>query len=260
MQTINLIAAALSAFYLFSCAGPTSESSLGDTTLLESGVKYIYLTQGSGEPVEAFKEITTNINLIIEDDTVWSTYGGQEFEFIAKKTSLIQGFDEVIMFAREGDRILAVIPPELGYGARGSGQDIPPNSTLKFDIDFLKVSAPRLFASDTLLQAWKLGGFSGLIGTYESIKDDTITFKLDDGEWYSTSVLLAENKAFDDIIKLWDYKLAQDFLLGGYYYKARAYDSLDMIPKAIMTLEEGLAKDTTNNTVIQNYLENLKNR
>ena len=246
------------------CAGPGSQQAGGaDTTFLDSGVKYIFLEKGAGAPVDSLMEVTTHINLMInsDQDTVWSTYTtGQQFSFIAKQTSLIQGFDELVMYAKEGDRILAVIPPELGYGARGSGPSIPPNSTLYFDIAFLKVKKPRASGADALFEAWEDRGADGLIATCEAIKDSTDEYNLEDQEWYKLSVYLADNKAWQDIIDVWDYKLSEDYLLGGYYYQARAYDSLNQIPRAIAVLEEAVRLDSTNNPNIKGYLDNLKTR
>lgn len=117
---------------------PTSQN---DTIYLDSGVKYVYMKKGEGAPIDSLAKVKTHINLIIAEDTVWSTYADdvEILEFTAKKTSLIAGFDEVVMYIREGDRILAVIPPELGYGKDGSGELIPGNATLFFDLDILEV-------------------------------------------------------------------------------------------------------------------------
>jgi FKBP-type peptidyl-prolyl cis-trans isomerase 2 len=247
------------------CSNPAGGSrSSADTVFLDSGVKYVLLEKGEGTAVDSLMEITTHINLMVngDQDTAWSTYapGQREFSFVAKKTSLIQGFDEVVMYAREGDRLLAIIPPRLGYGARGSGAAIPPNATLYFDIDFLKVRAPRQIGSDVMFDAWKDGGVEAVIGTYESIKDSTELYKIDDQEWYQLSVYLANSKAWDDIVAMWDYKLNEGFLLGGYFYKARAYDSLNQISNAIAVLEEAVEKDSTQNPNIKGYLETLRTR
>ncbi|HVW74955.1 MAG TPA: FKBP-type peptidyl-prolyl cis-trans isomerase, partial [Rhizomicrobium sp.] len=58
---------------------------------------------------------------------------------------LVQGWVEALQLMREGDRWLLVIPPNLGYGARGAGDGlIPPNQTLIFDIKLLETTpAPR---------------------------------------------------------------------------------------------------------------------
>jgi FKBP-type peptidyl-prolyl cis-trans isomerase len=58
---------------------------------------------------------------------------------------LIQGWVEALQLMREGDRWLLVIPPNLGYGARGAGDGlIPPNQTLIFDIKLLSTTpAPK---------------------------------------------------------------------------------------------------------------------
>ena len=58
---------------------------------------------------------------------------------------LVQGWVEALQLMREGDRWLLVIPPNLGYGARGAGDGlIPPNQTLIFDIKLLETTpAPK---------------------------------------------------------------------------------------------------------------------
>ena len=49
------------------------------------------------------------------------------------------GFSRALIDQTVGSRVIAIIPPELGYGEQGSGDSIPPNSTLVFVIDILGV-------------------------------------------------------------------------------------------------------------------------
>ena len=107
-----------------------------------SGLIYEVLTQGSGAKIQMGHEIQTHVVLTLEDGTeIWTTRnpGGDVFSFVLGETGLIAGFEEGVLRASEGDRIKLTIPSYLGYGERGSPPDIPPNATLIFDIEIIKV-------------------------------------------------------------------------------------------------------------------------
>ena len=64
---------------------------------------------------------------------------GDTFGFALGAGQVIRGWDEGVQGMRVGGTRVLVIPPELGYGARGAGGVIPPNATLMFEVELIDI-------------------------------------------------------------------------------------------------------------------------
>ena len=94
---------------------------------------------GEGKAVVKGALITTQYRGTLSDGTEFdSSYTrGKPFQCVIGTGRVIKGWDEGVQGMKEGGQRTLIIPAALGYGARGAGGVIPPNATLKFDVELL---------------------------------------------------------------------------------------------------------------------------
>lgn len=111
----------------------------------DSGLGYLLVEEGDGETPEAGDLVDVHYTGMLEDGTVFdsSIDRGEPISFVLGQGAVIAGWDEGIGLMQVGEKAQLIIPPDLGYGATGSGASIPPNATLIFDVELVSVtSAP----------------------------------------------------------------------------------------------------------------------
>ena len=106
-----------------------------------SGLRYKMISEGNGKKAEKGKTVSVHYKGMLPDGTVFdSSYKRkQPIEFPLGKGHVIEGWDEGIQLLKEGDQARFVIPSNLAYGSRGAGGVIPPDATLVFDVELVKV-------------------------------------------------------------------------------------------------------------------------
>jgi len=107
--------------------------------ILPSGLQYKVLTEGSGKIPKETDNVTVNYKGTLIDGTEFdSSYKrGQPATF--QVNGVIKGWTEALQLMKEGSKWQLFIPPELAYGERGAGPQIPPNSTLIFEVELISV-------------------------------------------------------------------------------------------------------------------------
>ena len=113
---------------------------------MSTGLQTIDTQPGTGAKARKGQTVTVHY-------TGWLYQNGQQgakfdssrdrndpFRFALGAGMVIRGWDEGVAGMKVGGQRTLIIPPELGYGARGAGGVIPPNATLKFDVELLAVA------------------------------------------------------------------------------------------------------------------------
>ena len=114
-----------------------------DAVTTPSGLKYIDTKPGTGaSPKTGQTCVMHYTGWLYENGKKGAKFDssvdrGAPFEFPIGTGRVIKGWDEGVASMKVGGKRTLIIPPELGYGARGAGGVIPPNATLIFDVELL---------------------------------------------------------------------------------------------------------------------------
>lgn len=106
-----------------------------------TGLGYVDLVEGAGARPKTGDTVSVHYTGWLKSGTKFdsSVDRGTPFEFPVGKGRVIKGWDEGVQGMKVGGSRTLTIPPGLGYGARGAGGAIPPNATLIFEVELLKV-------------------------------------------------------------------------------------------------------------------------
>jgi peptidylprolyl isomerase len=148
MKSIQAFGAAAALVLVSLTAPPAMAQGAGATgkmTELADGLKYTDTTVGSGAAATPGHPVTVNYTGWLDDNGKKgkkfdsSLDRSEPFTFTLGAQQVIRGWDEGVAGMKVGGKRTLTIPPELGYGPRGAGGVIPPNATLIFDVELLKV-------------------------------------------------------------------------------------------------------------------------
>ena len=140
-------AGAAVALAIIAAVAPLAGSGEAANQVIEmpDGLKYTDTKSGDGATAAAGDKVSVHYTGWLSKDGAKgakfdsSVDRGQPFDFTLGAHQVIAGWDEGVAGMKVGSQRTLIIPPELGYGSRGAGGVIPPNATLIFDVELLKV-------------------------------------------------------------------------------------------------------------------------
>jgi FKBP-type peptidyl-prolyl cis-trans isomerase len=122
-----------------------SDAATNEVIEMPNGLKYTDNKTGDGATAMAGSKVSVHYTGWLSNNGAKGTKfdssvdRGKPFDFTLGAHQVIAGWDQGVAGMKVGGTRTLVIPPELGYGARGAGGVIPPNATLIFDVELLQV-------------------------------------------------------------------------------------------------------------------------
>jgi len=121
-------------------SSPGASAEQGASTPRTDGLVITDEVLGTGMLAINGKRVWVHYVGTLADGTKFDENTGESpFSFVLGLGQVIKGWDEGVLGMKVGGKRKLVIPPELGYGAAGAGGKIPPNATLIFEVELLKV-------------------------------------------------------------------------------------------------------------------------
>jgi len=126
-------------------SGGLATSTAASAADLKNAIKIKEIKEGSGAAVTRHSKVTVHYTGWLQDGTKFdsSVDRGKPFDFTLGVGQVIPGWDMGVEGMKVGGRRELTIPPALAYGSRGAGNVIPPNATLRFEIELLAFTPPR---------------------------------------------------------------------------------------------------------------------
>jgi len=142
-KIILIVAVSLTAVIgIYFLLQPKNQPENNQNNNMAQNLKAEVLKQGTGEVAKNGDKVSVHYTGWLENGTKFdsSVDRGTPFEFTLGAGQVIQGWDLGVLGMKVGEIRKLTIPADLGYGARGAGGVIPPNSTLIFNVELLGIN------------------------------------------------------------------------------------------------------------------------
>lgn len=112
-------------------------------TTTKSGLQYEVIKKGTGKSPAATDIVKVHYEGKLINGTIFDSSKKRGIPATFGVSQVIKGWTEALKLMKVGSKWKLVIPPELGYGARGSGRSIGPNEVLIFEVELISISTPK---------------------------------------------------------------------------------------------------------------------